>query len=401
MLYVGKAINLRRRVASYFSMLIDLGEKTKALSAKIHAIRYIPVASEIESLLLEANYIKKYIPPFNVRFTDGKSYPMIQITVKSKFPAVLYARKITDPKSLYFGPYPNAGAMRLVVKTIRRIFPFQSVAKHPNRICLYYHLGLCPCPAVFSENIQEHKKNIRYVIQFLKGKSKKIINDLEKERDKFSREEKFEQAQEVQKKIDSIKLITQPVHKPFEYEINPNLTVDLRQQELSELKRILNKNDVPANHLDRIECYDISNIQGHNTTGSMVVFTNGEKDSSQYRKFRIRSLLQGLPNDVAAMTEVLQRRMTHEEWPIPDLIIVDGGKGQISAVLKVLQQKKLAISLIGLAKREETIITSSFREIFLPVRSPALNLVLRIRDETHRFAITYHRKLRSKQALSP
>lgn len=397
---MGKAINLRRRVSSYFSGSVDLGEKTRALASKIDTIRYIPVSSEIESLLLEANYIKKYIPPYNVRFTDGKAYPMIQITVKNKFPSVLYARKATDPQSLYFGPYPNVGAMRLVVRTIRRIFPFQSVANHPNKVCLYFHLGLCLCPSVFLENAKEYKKNIHHVIEFLNGKSKRVIRDLEKDRDVLSKQEQFEKARGVQKKIDAMKAVTAPSYKPFEYEINPNLTSDLRQDELHQLKHILNENNVPVSYLERIECYDVSNIQGHSVTASMVVFTNGEKDSSQYRKFRIRTLTEGIPNDFAAMEEVLTRRLQHSEWKTPSLIIVDGGKGQISAALKAFKKYNATIPLVGLAKREETIITPDFKEIRLPIHSIALHLIQRIRDEAHRFAITYHRKLRQKYALA-
>ena len=149
LLYVGKAKNLRKRVASYFAHP-KIGEKTKLLVSQIQKIKIVKVTSEIESLLLEANYIKKYTPPFNIRLTDGKAYPLIRITYKDTYPKVLVARRMEDKNALYFGPYPNAGAMHLVLKTIRRIFPFQNSFHYGNRPCLYYHLGLCPCPTVFN-----------------------------------------------------------------------------------------------------------------------------------------------------------------------------------------------------------------------------------------------------------
>jgi excinuclease ABC subunit C len=176
------------------------------------------------------------------------------------------------------------------------------------------------------------------------------------------------------------------------------LTDDLREKELTELANVLQKYNIPVNNPDRIECFDISNISGTNPVGSMVTFINGEKDSNWYRKFKVRSL--NTPNDFAMMEEVLSRRLKHPEWPFPDLLIVDGGKGQVSTAVKVMQDLKLNIPVIGLAKREETIVTSYLKEIILSKNSPALQLIMRIRDEAHRFAITYHRKLRSKSFLS-
>ncbi len=234
-------------------------------------------------------------------------------------------------------------------------------------------------------------------MEFLKGNSKKVIKDLKKERDSLSNNEKFEKALVIQKKIDSINLITSSSYDTFDYSIDPNLPIDLQQKETESLKRILNKNGIPVKDLFRIECYDISNTSGKLSTGSMVVFINGEKDGSLYRKFKIRTM--DTPNDFAMMQEVLQRRMKHEEWPYPDLIIVDGGKGQVSSAVSVLKERNIMIRIIGIAKKEETIITSDFKEIMLPKESNALKLVMRIRDEAHRFAITYHRKLRSKALI--
>jgi excinuclease ABC subunit C len=171
---------------------------------------------------------------------------------------------------------------------------------------------------------------------------------------------------------------------------------------MQELRQILNTHGMSLKSLSRIECFDISNLQGTNATGSMVVFIDGEKEGSQYRKFKIKK--NGKPNDYAMMAEVLNRRFKHTEWDFPNLIVVDGGKGQVSATLEVLKSSGLSIPLIGLAKREETIVIpnfsiSSFEEVLLPKNSPSLHLIMRIRDEAHRFAITYHKRLRSTAAI--
>ncbi len=393
---MGKAKDLRSRVSSYFSSSSEIGEKTKQLISKIHNIKIIQTQSEIESFLLEAELIKKHSPFYNIKLTDGKSYPFIRITSKDNYPAVLVSRKEDDKKSLYFGRFPNASSMHSVLRTLRKIFPYQSVINHPKKKCLYNHLGLCPCPPVMSqEELRQYKKNITHIIHFLNGDTKKVIKELEKERDLHSRENEFENASLSQKQIDAIRIITSPTYKPFDYEINPNLEEDLRNNEMNSLKEVLTANGIKISSLKRIECYDISNISGTLATGSMVVFENGAKETSEYRRFRISKEIVG-PNDFAMMQEVLKRRFKRIGWKMPDLIIVDGGKGQISSAMKAMTDAGLNIPLVGLAKRLETIITPDFKEILLPRRSDGLKLIMKIRDEAHRFAITYHRKLRSK-----
>lgn len=401
-MYVGKAKNLKERVSSYFTNQGHLGEKTRILLSKTEKVKATVVQSEIESLLLEANYIKKYRPFYNIRLTDGKAYPLIRITIKDKYPKVLISRRMDDAASLYFGPYPNTKAMRLVLRTIRRIFPFQSVVNHPKKPCLYYHLGLCPCPNVFAcEELEKtYRKNINQISKFLNGKINKVLGDLKEEREMLSQNENFEKARNIQKKIESIELILNPIFKPFEYETNPNLTLDLRIKELKTLKEELSKNEVFVAVLKRIEGYDVSNIQGSFAAGVMVVFLNGEKDPPSYRRFRIKNQNQkGRQNDFAMMEEIITRRLKHKEWQFPDLIVVDGGKGQVGSAVKALKKYNLVIPVIGLAKRQELIITSNFKEVRLTKRSAALMFLMRIRDEAHRFAISYHRKLRSKSTL--
>jgi excinuclease ABC subunit C len=501
-LYVGKANDLKSRVSSYFTGTSKLGPKTRVLVSQIKSIKTTEVESELEALLLEAFYIKKFNPKYNIRLTDNKSYIRIRITIKDAYPKVLLARREDDKNSIYFGPYPSAGSVRLVLKTVRRIFPFQSVLNHPPRICLFNHLGLCPCPPINDspELRTQYKKNIRGLVRILEGESQKIMKELEKERDAASKKEEFEKALSAQNKIKALSLITTPFHRPFEYHVNPNLRDDIRHSELVGLQTILQEYGLPVGYLERIECYDISNTQGTHATGSMVVFKNGEKDSSQYRKFRIRrdwekpktkaekirvipTEVEGshsseqlkdsgggrfprlqttsiggqvgsarndgvkkpkhLSNDFAMMKEVLKRRLNHDEWNTPSLIIIDGGKGQVSAAMTAMIECGMEIPLVGLAKREETIVIpklfsdvpdgvstnpkvrtyqdllnlrfagtdeeksqtivveeENFTEISLPKNSPSLHLIQRLRNEAHRFAITYHRKLRSKSALA-
>jgi excinuclease ABC subunit C len=189
------------------------------------------------------------------------------------------------------------------------------------------------------------------------------------------------------------------VYKPFQYEENPNLRFDIIENELISLQKTLSTNGVNVSNLRRIECFDISNISGKSATGSMVVFTNGEKDSSSYRRFKIKRFYNNKPNDFAMMQEMLERRFKRTDWEIPSLVVIDGGKGQVSSVKEIFEKLNINIPLIGLAKREETIITSDLKPIRLPIDSMELKLIMRIRDEAHRFAITYHRKLRSKSTF--
>jgi excinuclease ABC subunit C len=395
LLYVGKAKHLRDRVRSYFTSPVRLTGKTRALVEKIRTIRIIQVTSEIESLLLEANLIKQYAPRYNIDLKDGKAYPLIRVAAELPVPAVLTARRMEHPGSIYFGPFPSAGSVRIVLRILRRIFPYQSTANHPHRICLYHHLGLCPCVSI-NGDISAYKKTISRIIRFLSGDTKTLINELIRERDKLSHKEAFEEASRIQKQIDAILHVTQRPVMPSEYVTNPHLKSDVRMKEMESLMQVLAQHNVMIPLPVRIECYDISHIQGTHTVGSMTVLIDGEPAPSEYKRFKIRTVTGS--NDFAALQEVISRRLKHPEWGIPSLIVIDGGKGQLSACTQLLEDAD--IPFIGLAKREETIITSHHDEILLPKRSPALQMVMRIRDEAHRFALSYHRLLRSRQYLA-
>ncbi len=391
-LYVGKAIDLYHRVASYFSK--DLPLKTSVMVSKIVMVETIIVESELEALILEANLIKVHLPPFNVRLTDDKDYLYIKVT-KENFPRVITARK-TDLKDVlkYFGPFPSGTTVKATLKNLRRFFPWCQYGDSSKgvRACFYYHLGLCPGSCVGKIDQNEYRKNINRLMTLLDGKKEKLLEELKKEMAKYAKEQQFEMAEKTKKIILGIEYLTQS-NRIQSYLENPNFLEDEREISLRELQKDLNLPTLP----ERIEGYDISNISGKNATGSMVVLTHGEIDKSQYRKFKI--MISGKPNDVAMHAEMMQRRLRHSEWAMPDLIIIDGGRGQVRAAKKMLDEKNLQIPVFGLAKRMEWLYTPKEQIVKLPKRSLALRLLQKLRDESHRFAITYHRKLRGNILL--
>jgi len=398
--YIGKAKNLKKRVLSYFTGK-NLEAKTLELLKETTGINHIVVMSEVEAFLLEANLIKKFKPFYNTRLSDDKFFPYLKIS-KEKIPYVIITRKVDDKNALYFGPYTNVSDLKIVLRLLRRIFPFHSVKNHPKRRCLNGHIGLCPCVTVFPEQLYEYKKNIRNLIKFLKGEKEKVVNSLRKELKRYVKQEAYERAGLLQKKIEKIGFITGQNFDPFAYQQRPDFYYQKLEKELESLKSILIKYGIFAQNLERIECYDISNIQGRDASGSMVVFLIGEASQQDYRKFKIR--FKKTPDDYAMLEEVMKRRLKHTEWAIPNLMVIDGGKGQVSAVLQVLESNKTIIPVIGLAKREEIIVMpigqgeglNEFREIKLPKSTPGVNLLRRIRDEAHRFALAYHKILRKK-----
>ena len=390
-IYVGKALNLKNRLKTYQRPTSDL--RVNRLIESIFEVDTIEVNAEIEALILEANLIKKYKPEFNVQLKDDKDYLYIIFT-KDKFPKVLPARRkrIVDAKE-YFGPFPSATTVRRTLKVIRRIFPF-STCKPSSRVCLHYHLGLCPGVCVGKINARDYKKSIKNLRLFLRGERQKVIYDLERDMKIASKKLKFEEAQEIRKRLDGINYIIQPRGDVIKYMEDPEYIRLQHKEDLEELKSALNLKKIPG----RIEGYDISNIHGDYATGSMVVITEGEIDKSEYRKFKIKRVT-GI-SDTAMMKEVISRRFKNS-WRLPDLIVVDGGKGQLSSCLAAQKESKLNIPCIGLAKRLEQIyIPGNEKPLRLPRDSKALHLVQRLRDEAHRFAISYHRNLRGRQLLT-
>lgn len=400
-IYVGKAVDLFHRVNSYFSgRPHDL--KTTQLVQNISQIETIVVESELEALILEANLIKKFRPLYNLRLTDDKDYLYIVIT-EEEYPRILTARK-KDLKVVkkWFGPYPSAKTVKETLKKLRRIFPWCS---NPPRLqsrigytkpildwkfkpCFYFHIRQCPGACVGQINKEDYYKIINRFSRFLEGKKEELIDEISKEMQRLSNDQNYEEAARIKKIVDGINYITQPTGIT-QYLENPNFLEDITKQGLVDLQKDLNLIEFP----DRIEAYDISNFQGKEATGSMVVLTNGEIDKSQYRRFKIK--ISGKPNDVGMLREMIRRRLKNG-WPLPQLILIDGGRGQVRAAYSELQLKNYNIPLFGLAKRMEWLYPPEGEVIKLSKRSLSLRLLQKIRDESHRFAINYHWKLRQK-----
>lgn len=391
LLYVGKSVSLRNRVSSYFTAK-NLGPKTSQLVSKIANIKYIQVFSEFEALLLEAKLIRKYMPFYNSAARDDKSPIYIKITSDS-IPLITLTRKEKPERgTVLYGPFPSTKIAKNILKLIRRIFPYCQ-HKNAKKPCLYVHLGLCPFPYAGDEAKEDYLKNVAKIKRLLAADSKTLIRQLLSEMTTAAKYQKFEEAQVTKKQLEQLSYLTTTYHNPDEFLKSPNLVDDLTIARLEELKKVLKLPKIPR----RIECYDISNIQGKSGAGSMVVFTGGKKDKSQYRRFKIKLL--DTPNDYFMHQEVMTRRLKND-WPKPDLFIIDGGRGQLTAVAKVLQKFNLDIPIVGLAKRLEEIYTLNVQTpISLPKENKARQLVQEIRDEAHRFAITYHKLLRSKQFL--
>ncbi len=403
-IYVGKALNLSNRVSSYFSKNLN-SPKTTALVAEIAEVETIIVESEIEALILEANLIKKYLPQYNIRLTDDKDYLYIKVT-KEDFPKIVTARKKDLKNALkYFGPFPSATTVRNTLKSLRRVFPWCSGTYQQNRPCFYYHLGYCPGPCAKAIDKKEYRKIINRFIAFMEGKKEQLANELISEMGLYAKAQRFEEAAKVKRTLSGITYLTQ-TNRIQAYLDNPNFLEDQNRKALEQLKNSLGLEKIP----ERIEGYDISNIQGAEAVGSMVVLTDGEIDKSQYRKFKIHppvfdreaqtESVGGLakPNDFAMMAEVIRRRFKNN-WPLPDLIIVDGGKGQVRGAELEIRNSKLEIPIFGLAKRMEWLYPPEGEVIKLKRSNPALKLLQKLRDEAHRFAITYHRKLHQRAVL--
>jgi excinuclease ABC subunit C len=536
-IYVGKAINLRNRLRSYFHASAMENLKTRQMVRRITDIDWIVVGSELEALILEMNLIKKYRPHFNVRLKDDKRYPYIKVHWAKSFPKLTVTRQMVNDGSRYFGPYTSVWAVHQTLDVLRRIFPYltcdREITGEDKRACLYYDIKLCTAPCIGVINQEDYRQVIDDLCGFLSGRTEPIVSRLQEEMEAAANELQFERAAALRDQVNAIEkvverqkvvsteyvdsdviamarsngeacvqvffirsgkligreyfllqgaegsadanvmtgfikqfydqasMVPSQVLLPHEIEeaqiikqwlgsrregesfeiliprrgqkreliqlASENAAETLnslqarwqaekhRQTEaLAELQSAL-KLSIPPN---RIECYDISNTQGTSAVGSMVVFEQGVPSKKYYRRFNIRSVTG--PDDFASMEEVLQRRFNRWQAAqelldkpgekvdqsfalLPDLLIVDGGKGQLSRAISVLEKNKLLdrVPVAGLAKQnEELFIPGQPEPILLPKGSQGLFLLQRVRDEAHRFAITSHRKQRTKTGLA-
>lgn len=536
-IYVGKAINLRSRVRSYFHASVKHGSKTNQMVRRISDIEWIIVDSELEALILENNLIKKHRPQFNVRLKDDKTYPYIKVHWADRFPKVTVTRRMVLDGSRYFGPYTSVWAVHQTMGVLRRIFPYltcdREITGEDKRACLYHDIKLCRAPCIGAIEHDQYRQMIDDLCSFLDGRTEKIVARMRLEMENAAEGLRFERAATLRDQITAIETIVErqkvvsseyidsdvlalarsngdacvqvffirggkligrdyfllegaletsdsdvmaefmkqfydkapkvpsQVLLPHEVEEARIIRQWLRQkhagqkieilvprrgkkrdlvlmaeenavetlnslqarwqadrhrqeQALSELQEAL----ALSEPLNRIECYDISNTQGTAAVGSMVVFEGGVPKKKLYRRFNIRSVVG--PDDFASMEEVLTRRFNrwlaakemevepgykpnHAFALLPDLLIVDGGKGQLGRAVEVLERFDLSaiVPAVGLAKQnEEIFLPGKPRPILLPSKSQGLYLLQRVRDEAHRFAISSHRKRRTKEGLT-
>ncbi len=418
-IYVGKAKNLKARVKSYFSVNIPSDFKTAELVRRINDLEFIKVDSEFEAIILEAELIKKYKPKYNIVLKDDRSkiYIVIRndlITLsekKYKLPKVITARK-PDLKEtdIVFGPYPNNVVVRNILTTSRKIFPFRdcnyskfSKYKKIRSPCLYGHMGICSSPCLASEasDLSDYKKSISGLKKILSGNVTGLIRDINKKMQTYSKNENYEEAVVCRDLLDKFYFVQKTFREAEEYINNPYLVDDISKKSLEEIKDFL---PVLKNLPRRIECYDISNISGKEAVGSMVVSINGTIDKSEYKRFRIK--FKKTPDDFGMMYEVLYRRLKRElpgsdvkSWGLPDLIVVDGGKPQVSSASDVLRDLEILVPVVGIAKKYETLVYKEgkdFIEKTFPKDSLGMKLIIKLRDESHRFAQSYHHLLRKK-----
>jgi len=381
-LYIGKAASLRKRVLSYFQTSRPHSPRIATLLGQVAEIEYLVTRSEAEALLYEASLIKSKKPKYNVALRDDKSYPWVKLT-HEEFPRIFITRKKVEDGSLYFGPYTDAGLLRTALASMRRNFPLRNCRKFPKKPCLDYYIGQCLAPCVGYIDRDRYHTIVKEARLFLEGNREELLRNLSQKMEGLSREKRFEEAAKVRDEIQALSGVAAGNQRPGWLE------------QLETLKESLHLEVIPR----RIEAFDISNIFGSSACGSMVVFVEGFPDRNGYRRFRIKGV-QGI-DDYEMMREVVGRRYTRvkqEHLKKPDLIVIDGGRGHLSAACGVLRKIGFGdIPVIGIAKRLERIYRmGASQPIDLPRTSKALHLIQKIRDEAHRFAIGYHHTLREK-----
>lgn len=438
-IYVGKAAVLKNRVRQYFQSQRDMDVKTKALVAEINDTDWIETESEIDALFLESEMVKRYMPRFNILLRDDKSQLFVRIDIKSEWPHVSFTRNPADDGAEYYGPYYNGFAVKKALRYLRKIFPYYTKPpKLDTRPDLDAHIGLSPKPGTTSA---EYKANLRKLVTYMEGGRKAIARELERDMKTAAGLHDFERAAQLRNKLRDLNELQRRIMFGDKEFLNIS-----KDRALSDLRDLFELPKIPA----RIEGYDISHMSGTNVVASMVTFTNGVSDRANYRKFKTRIEHN---DDYFNMNETLLRRFSEKNvkaWGKPDLILIDGGKGQLDAALKALEERGETTPTISIAKREEEVVIHKTRshigltKLYQLMKNPELGVFVeesgeyiivnlhagqrnasshsknlrgapdlvmtytdvtklfqRIRDESHRFAISYHSVLkRAKQTAS-
>ncbi|MDO5343697.1 MAG: excinuclease ABC subunit UvrC [Candidatus Saccharibacteria bacterium] len=425
-IYVGKAAVLRNRVRQYFQDSRARDNKTMALVAEIADTDWIETESEVDALFLESEMVKRYMPRYNVLLRDDKSQSYVRIDMKSEWPVVSVTRNPADDGAEYYGPFYNGYALKKALRYLRKIFPYLTRERRPGQSRLDEDLGLSPR---VGDGPEAYKANLRKLISYIKGNRKAIAAELERDMKTAAGLHDFEKAASLRNKLRAMQELQRRVcfgDKEF---------LDIsKDKALADIATILGLGAIPA----RIEGYDISHQGGQNVVASMVVFTNGVSDRAEYRKFKVNEK----NDDTGNMYHVIFRRLSErnlKSWGMPDLMLIDGGKGQLAAAIKARDERGLKIPIISIAKREEEIIihqagsmvtvphdikdayitrdgditiinlhpgqinagshSKNLRASTQAYRySDITKLFQRIRDESHRFAVSYHTTLKRQSA---
>lgn len=417
-IYVGKAAKLNNRVRQYFQKSRLRDPKTDSLVAEITDTDWMVVGSELEALFLEAEMIRRYMPRYNILLRDDKSMVYIRIDYDSDYPTVSTTRRPLDDGARYFGPYLSATSVRTALKLLRRVFPYATRRMvGQKRATLHYHIGLDPGLEEGKTSLKDYRSNLRQLMRVIEGKRHDVEKDLTRLMNNFAKQSQFEEAAHVRNQLQALQRLNQQVvfsDKEF---------LDIsKDHALIELTELLSLPKIPS----RIEGYDISHMSGRDVVASMVVFTNGVSNKGEYRKFKTRK---DQNNDFDNMRETISRRLSDKnlkQWGRPDLILIDGGKGQLDAAIKARDAlNHQSIPFIGLAKREEQIVVAKQRSgvdinaktlqklhgyrdeskdyylLSIAHSTNIVKLLQRIRDESHRFAVSYHSTLkRARQTTS-
>jgi excinuclease ABC subunit C len=410
-IYIGKAANLRNRVRQYFQKSRGRDLKTDIMVAEIADVDWTELESEADALFLEAELVKRYQPRFNILLRDDKSQQFVRVDYKSDYPTVKLVRRPLDDGARYFGPYINGLAVKKALRYLRRAFPYAtSRPVGQKRANLHYHLGLDPGLEEGRTSLTDYRANLRKLIQYLQGERVALVREIERDMKSAAKAKDFEQATALRNQLFALRELSRQILFG-----DRELQDASQDKALTDLARLLGLAKPPR----RIEGFDVSHMQGTDTVASMVVFVSGVPDKAAYRKFKMR-----LPgnDDFAHLHEALSRRLSEKnqaKWGLPDLFLIDGGKGQLKAAMRARNEAGLTIPMIGLAKREEEIIvlkqeatdpvhtakamggyvteSAEFISVLLPASSHIVKLLQRIRDESHRFAVSYHSTLKRQR----
>ena len=399
-IYVGKALDLRKRVSQYFhpSKESRANPKFRSLIKSIASLDFAVLANEEEALLFESKLIKDYAPYYNILLRDDKRFLMIKITLTETYPKIALARLKKDDGAKYYGPFPNGGAVKSTAAFLSNYFklklcPYSNPGEQERKYCMDARVKKCSEPCIGKISKKEYDLKIVKLMDILDGKTDEVSKFLKENMAKYSANLNFEKAAEERDILDNINSILKTRMRNF---TRSNLDFNLTDKALDELQKILQIKKKP----ERIEAFDISNLSDNLAVASMVCFKNGLPDRKNYRRFKIKTI-DGI-NDFAMMNEVISRRysrLVKEGREMPDLLLVDGGKGQLSSALKALVGLNIApFPVIGLAKKnEEIFIPGKSEPIILDKTNAALNILRAIRDEAHRFAVSFNRKIRLKK----